>query len=71
MTVKRLRLQAEKCAALAKQTHDEDSRARFLQLRQTYLQLADTEEQHQKLADELSALPAAGDGKSADAPSGQ
>jgi hypothetical protein len=43
MTVKRFRLQADKCAALAKQTHDEDSRERFLQLRQTYLHLAETE----------------------------
>jgi hypothetical protein len=68
MTVKRFRLQAEKCAALAKQTHDQDSRERFLRLRQTYLQLAETEEQHEKLAGELSALSAENERKSADAP---
>jgi len=54
MTAKRFKLQAEKCAALAKQTHDEDSRARFLQLQQTYLHLAETEEQ--QLAGQLSAV---------------
>jgi hypothetical protein len=64
MTVKRFRLQAEKCAALAKQTHDQDSRERFLQLRQTYLQLAETEEQHQKLAGELSVVTAENERKS-------
>jgi len=29
---------------LAKQTHDEEGRARYLRLEQMYLQLADTEE---------------------------
>jgi hypothetical protein len=58
MTVKRFRLQADKCAALAKQTHDEESRARFLQLRQTYLHLAETEEQHERLAGSLIAVAA-------------
>ena len=66
VTVKRFRLQADKCAALAKQTHDEDSRERFLQLRQTYLHLAETEEQHQKLAGELSALAAESQRKAAE-----
>jgi hypothetical protein len=31
-------------SVLAKQTHDEESRARYLRLEQMYLQLADTEE---------------------------
>ena len=68
MTVKRFRLQAEKCAALAKQTHDEDSRERFLQLRQTYLQLAETEEQQQQLAGRLSAVAAESERKAAGSP---
>ncbi len=40
MTVKRFRNRAERCAFLAKQTHDEESRQRFIKLEQTYLQLA-------------------------------
>ena len=40
----RLRRQAATCARLARQTHDEESRQRCLQLEQTYLQLADMEE---------------------------
>lgn len=68
MTVKRFKLQAEKCAALAKQTHDKDSRERFMQLRQTYLHLAETEEQHEKLAGELSALATESERKSAKSP---
>lgn len=68
MTVKRFRLQAEKCAALAKQTRDEDSCRRFIQLQQTYLHLAETEEQQEKLAGQLSALTAAAERKSADSP---
>jgi len=40
-----LRRQAANCAALAKQTHDEESRQRCLRLEQTYLHLAETEEQ--------------------------
>jgi hypothetical protein len=39
----RLRRQAATCARLARQTHDEESRQRCLQLEQTYLQLADME----------------------------
>lgn len=68
MSAKRFRLQAEKCAALAKQTHDQDSSERFLRLQQTYLQLAETETQAEKLAGELSVLAAAGERKSAKAP---
>jgi hypothetical protein len=44
-TARLLRRQAATCAALAKQTHDEESRERCLWLEQTYLQLAETEEQ--------------------------
>ena len=40
-----LRRQAATCATLAKQTHDEESRQRCLRLEQTYLHLAETEEQ--------------------------
>ena len=60
MTVKRYRNRAERCAFLAKQTHDEESRLRFMKLERTYLQLAETEEQ---LAGQLSALPAASEPK--------
>jgi hypothetical protein len=44
-TAKRLRRQAATCAALARQTHDEESRQRYLRLEQTYVQLAEMEEQ--------------------------
>jgi hypothetical protein len=44
-TAKFLRRQAASCATLARQTHDEDSRQRCLSLEQTFLQLAETEEQ--------------------------
>ena len=40
----RLKKQAERCAALAKQTHDTEARQRFLKLEQTYLQMAQAEE---------------------------
>ena len=63
-SVKRFRNQAEKCAALAKQTHDEDSRQRLVQLERTFLHLAESEEQ--QLAAELSALAAANEPKPAD-----
>jgi hypothetical protein len=43
-TAKRLRRQAATCAALARQTHDEEGRQRYLRLEQTYLQLAEMEE---------------------------
>jgi hypothetical protein len=44
-TAKFLRKQAATCATLAKQTHDKESRQRCLRLEQTYLHLAETEEQ--------------------------
>jgi hypothetical protein len=44
-TAKFLRRQAASCATLAKQTNDEESRQRCLRLEQTFLQLAETEEQ--------------------------
>jgi hypothetical protein len=65
MTVKRFRNRAERCAVLAKQTHDEESRQRFIKLEQTYLQLAESEEQ---LAGQLSALAGASEPKRADTP---
>jgi len=68
MSVKRFRIQAEKCAALAKQTHDEESRERFMQLQRSFLHLAETEEQQERLAGQLSALAAANEGKPADSP---
>ena len=40
-----LRRQASRCAVLAKETHDDESRQRFRQLEQVYLHLAETEEQ--------------------------
>ncbi len=41
----RFRKQAAKCATLAKQTHDEENRQRYLRLEQTYLHLAESEDQ--------------------------
>ncbi len=41
---KRLRRQAATCAALARQTHDEEGRQRYLRLQQVYLELAESEE---------------------------
>jgi hypothetical protein len=41
----RFRRQAAKCATLAKQTRDEESRQRYLRLEQTYLHLAESEDQ--------------------------
>ncbi len=40
----RLKKQAARCAALARQTHDDEARQRFLRLEQTYLQMAEAEE---------------------------
>ena len=40
----RLRRQAVRCAALAKQTHDDEARQRYLRLEQMYLQMAEAEE---------------------------
>jgi hypothetical protein len=42
---KRLRRQAATCAALARQTYDEEGRERYLRLEQMYLELAESEEQ--------------------------
>lgn len=53
-TAKVLRRQAATCANLARQTHDEESRERCLRLEQTYLHLAEAEEEH---VDQVSALP--------------
>jgi hypothetical protein len=44
VSVNRLKKQAARCQALAKQTHDEEGRQRYLRLEQMYLQLAETEE---------------------------
>jgi hypothetical protein len=44
-TAKRFRRQAALCATLAKQTHDEESRQRYLRLEQTYLHIAEAEDQ--------------------------
>jgi len=44
VTAKRLRTQAARCAALAKQTHDEEGRQRYLRLEHMYLELAETED---------------------------
>ena len=40
----RLKKQAARCAALARQTHDDDARQRYLRLEQMYLQMAEAEE---------------------------
>jgi hypothetical protein len=52
-STKRFRRQAATCAALAKQTHDEESRQRYLRLEQTYLHLAETKDQ---LVGQISAF---------------
>jgi len=44
-SAKLLRKQAARCAGLAKVTHDEESRQRCQRLEQTYLHLAEAEEQ--------------------------
>lgn len=43
-TAKRFRKQAATCATMAQNTHDEDSRQRYLRLEQTYLYLAESDE---------------------------
>jgi hypothetical protein len=58
-TAKRFRRQAATCALLAAQTHDEDSRQRYLRLEQTYLQLAETDEQQAASASGHEQKPAA------------
>lgn len=60
-TAKVLRRQAATCANLAKQTHDEESRERCLRLEQTYLHLAEAEEQ--QLVAQMSALAGESDSK--------
>lgn len=65
MTVKRFRNQAKRCADLAKQTHDEESRQRLMRLELTYLQLAETEEQ---LAAQLSVLTSTSEPKRPETP---
>jgi hypothetical protein len=54
-TAKRFRRQAATCAALAKQTRDEEGRQRYLRLEQTYLHLAEAEDQ---LVVQMSAFAA-------------
>ena len=44
VSAKVLRRQALRCAALAKQTHDDEARERYLRLEQMYVQLAEAEE---------------------------
>ncbi len=48
-TAKRLRRQAETCAALAAATYDEESRERYLRLEQLYLHLVNAEEGESEL----------------------
>ena len=44
-STKRFRTQAARCAALAQQTSDDESRQRYLRLEQTYRHLAETKDQ--------------------------
>jgi hypothetical protein len=55
-SAKFFRKQAEKCAGMAKRTHDEDSRQRCEQLERTYCYLAEVEERQ---ADDPEPRPAA------------
>ena len=57
VTAKVLRRQALRCAALAKQTQDEESRERYLRLEQMYFQLAEAEERSS--ASDANVKPAA------------
>jgi hypothetical protein len=43
-TAKRLKKQAERCAALAEQTQDDEARRRYVRLEQLYLNLAESED---------------------------
>jgi hypothetical protein len=54
----RLRKQAARCAALARQTHDDEARQRYIRLEQTYLQMAEAEEQA-AAAEDSNLKPAA------------
>ena len=60
---KRFRRQAATCAVLAKQTHDEEARQRYLRLEQMYLELANSEERARSsisaVAAESNVKPAA------------
>ena len=58
-TAKLLRRQAAKCAALAKQTHDDEGRQRYLRLEQMYSQLAESEERIGGAASDANIKPAA------------
>ena len=55
----RFRKQAARCAALAKQTHDDEARQRYLRLEQTYLQMALAEEQAESPRSASGNKPAA------------
>ena len=55
-SAKFFRKQAEKCAGMARRTHDEDSRQRCEQLERTYCYLAEVEERE---ADDPERRPAA------------
>ena len=61
-TAKLFRRQAATCAAMAEQTHDEESRRRCLWLEQTYLHFAEIEELP---VDQMSALARENEEKSA------
>lgn len=61
-SAKLLRRQAATCAELAKRTHDEESRERCQWLEQTYIHLAETEEQ---LAGAMSASASEAENKTA------
>ena len=56
-TAKRLRGQAAQCAALAKQTHDDEGRQRYLRLEQMYSQLAKSETARGVASDATSSRP--------------
>ena len=62
MTAKCLRRQAATCANLAKETDDDESRERYIRLRNLYLQLADSEDDPADRAGDKA--PLRGDSKS-------
>ncbi len=43
-TARRLKKQADRCAALARQTQDEEARRRYIRLERLYLNLAEAED---------------------------
>ena len=61
-TAKLFRRQAATCAAMAEQTHDEESRRRCLWLEQTYLRFAEIDELP---ADQMCAVAKENERKSA------